>query len=171
MANVALSPARLAEIVAHIDFYDADAAEEVVVALGYEVTALEDVESGRARLRWALEAGRRQGGIEELREFVTAYDVVHRRLRARRPRLSHVARDPRLEPPRTAATPRPADAATPLPKEAATAAPQAAKPSYLVQPHLHVQVDRPQTGSRRLPRRSGARRTNRESSASRRSRA
>jgi len=137
-----LSPERLGEIFAHFAFYDAEPHAEILAALGYPSSAMEQVESGRARLRWALDGGIREGGIDELRSFVTAYDVVFRRLRSRRPRLSSAAIDPRLEPTPSVPPPRQADF-VPLPKpDAPQLGVQQATPSYLVQPHLGVQVER-----------------------------
>lgn len=62
--QASLSPARLGEIVAHFAFYEADPHAEILAALGYPPEALEQVESGRARLRWALDGGIREGGID-----------------------------------------------------------------------------------------------------------
>lgn len=134
MTNARLSAVRLGEVLAHVAFYSPEPLAAVLDALGYAPDVAAQVDEARGRLHWALDTGLADGGAEQLRAFVIAYDVVFRRLRARRPKLSSAAIDPRLEP--AAAAPAPKHAGwVPLRASAPDAPrPAAAVPSYMQTP-------------------------------------
>ncbi|MFO0549643.1 MAG: hypothetical protein U0271_14715 [Polyangiaceae bacterium] len=130
-----MTPARLAEVMAHLEFYGSERREEVLAALGYGA----NVEGEIAEAKDALMQRFMRDDVSDLSAFAGAYQITQRQLRARRPQLSSIKRSESLEPqlvPRASTAgpglePLTAKSVEPAPVAAAQPSAAPAVPSYL----------------------------------------
>ncbi|MEO5927562.1 MAG: hypothetical protein ABIO72_02550 [Patescibacteria group bacterium] len=127
-----LTPARLAEALAHLAFFERDDEDAVLTQLGHDPRVFR---AEAIHVKAVLAAAVHADQPDLLTSYTSAYEVTLRVLRARRPKLSQARRDPNLEPTKTKRSAAAPPALVPLPERAG--APKTADvllPSYLQPP-------------------------------------
>ena len=126
-----LTIARFGEVLAHVAFFGIEQETEIVQQLGYEAAGYA---AAAAALRLTLADAVASDRPDLLVSYVSAYELTLRVLRARRPNLAHVRRDPTLEPTLSRRKSAVAPELSPLAQRASEAASEVSIPTYLKPP-------------------------------------